>query len=391
MPDRLDKIAENVERQILTQIDRHAGGLSVQISKLLSEAAGKASIAIIEGRGPVSAIEGLSRSLYAVMWPKIAAMADAGARQVQELAGEIERKDAQVFIDTRTAWAKEHAAKKVVAVSDSVREAIRRKVERASRQNMGPRELAKDIADTLGGKAARKRAMRIARTELHQAANYGQFQEADRMRRESGKTFVKVWRSTRDARTRAAHRMADGQTKPVNEPFVVGGELMMHPGDASASARNVVNCRCTQTIVPQSAASQSGRAVVRQTAKGIRSELGQAHMDAAKTGRVFEIIRGGAHGPKASEKLIDSLAREAIAQNRALAAPRTMTSAERAAFEKLGKRSALRLVKDKDLADGFIQMHPRPPMLLQIASDIDDTIRYQHLINFLYNGLEVAQ
>ena len=41
--------------------------------------------------------------------------------------------------------------------------------------------------------------------------------------------------------------MADGQRVGVNEPFIVDGEKLMFPGDASmgASGKNFYNCRCT--------------------------------------------------------------------------------------------------------------------------------------------------
>lgn len=57
----------------------------------------------------------------------------------------------------------------------------------------------------------------------------------------------KRWASILDEVTRPHHVAADGQTKIIDEPFVVNGELLMHPGDTSmgASANNVINCRCS--------------------------------------------------------------------------------------------------------------------------------------------------
>lgn len=55
------------------------------------------------------------------------------------------------------------------------------------------------------------------------------------------------WLATQDDRVRDSHAQADGQVKPIDEPFDVGGYKMLYPGDASlgASPDEFVNCRCT--------------------------------------------------------------------------------------------------------------------------------------------------
>lgn len=57
----------------------------------------------------------------------------------------------------------------------------------------------------------------------------------------------KQWRTVGDNKVRADHVEANGQTRLITEPFEVGGEYLMFPGDVSmgASAGNVANCRCT--------------------------------------------------------------------------------------------------------------------------------------------------
>lgn len=54
------------------------------------------------------------------------------------------------------------------------------------------------------------------------------------------------WVAVMDDRTRNAHRLAHGQVRRIGEPFFVGGEYLMFPGDTSlgASAANIANCRC---------------------------------------------------------------------------------------------------------------------------------------------------
>lgn len=87
-------------------------------------------------------------------------------------------------------------------------------------------------------------AERIARTESTAAANKAATVA-------SGITnFVteKVWLSGLDGRVRAEHSDANGQTVLEGEKFIVGGEEMEYPGDPSASAWNVINCRCTVAV-----------------------------------------------------------------------------------------------------------------------------------------------
>lgn len=86
------------------------------------------------------------------------------------------------------------------------------------------------------------RAETIARTEIITAGRSGQYFGDI----QSGIVIGKQWRSALQERTRDAHRSADGQIVKVDEPFIVGGERLLFPGDTSlgASASNVIQCRC---------------------------------------------------------------------------------------------------------------------------------------------------
>lgn len=64
----------------------------------------------------------------------------------------------------------------------------------------------------------------------------------DAMRRQ-GKPY-KMWVTRRDERVRETHAAADGQTVPVDHPFLVGGASLQHPGDRTGPASEVINCRC---------------------------------------------------------------------------------------------------------------------------------------------------
>ncbi len=82
------------------------------------------------------------------------------------------------------------------------------------------------------------------RTEINTMCNLAMF----RALIDSGEKF-KTWKAHKDELTRPTHAEADGQTVPIGEPFVVGGYLMMFPGDISlgASVREIANCRCVLT------------------------------------------------------------------------------------------------------------------------------------------------
>lgn len=58
---------------------------------------------------------------------------------------------------------------------------------------------------------------------------------------------LKEWFSVGDSKVRPAHLEADGQKRPINEPFLVGGQLLRWPGDVAlgATADNIINCRCS--------------------------------------------------------------------------------------------------------------------------------------------------
>jgi hypothetical protein len=86
------------------------------------------------------------------------------------------------------------------------------------------------------------RAMFIAECEANSMLNYKQYSAAVQI----GKT-KKTWVDIRDSHERKSHLEVGGTTIPIDEPFSVGGSLLMFPKDYSlgASADQIVNCRCS--------------------------------------------------------------------------------------------------------------------------------------------------
>lgn len=86
----------------------------------------------------------------------------------------------------------------------------------------------------------------IARTETHAAANYAGIESVRDAQQKLGVTMLKQWLPTLDERTRPDHAAMNGSDPiAMDEKFLVGGEEMDRPGDPTASADQVINCRCT--------------------------------------------------------------------------------------------------------------------------------------------------
>jgi SPP1 gp7 family putative phage head morphogenesis protein len=112
-------------------------------------------------------------------------------------------------------------------------------------ENMG--QLADRVRHVFADATA-NRAQLIARTESHAAMN----QAAQDYAQSLPKSVVarKEWLAHHDERTRPHHRLADGQVKPIDQPYAVGTSLMMFPGDPTAPPGEVCNCRCGQAFLP---------------------------------------------------------------------------------------------------------------------------------------------
>ncbi len=89
------------------------------------------------------------------------------------------------------------------------------------------------------------RATTIAATEIHASAMYAGFETVKELGAQEGFQYMKAWVPTIDDRTREDHAaMNPNEFIPLDQPFIVGGTLMMYPGDPQGGAANVINCRC---------------------------------------------------------------------------------------------------------------------------------------------------
>ena len=137
---------------------------------------------------------------------------------------------------------------KVTGIDDTTIDKIKNVLANILGQNLSRRDQAKLFEQTLNDPAFnRARSLVIARTESTTAANHGINMGAE----SSDYEVAKFWINTKDKRTRRTHLLMSKELIAINQPFMVGGTAMMYPGDPSAPASEVVNCRCvmaTQAI-----------------------------------------------------------------------------------------------------------------------------------------------
>lgn len=147
---------------------------------------------------------------------------------------------AAIFASMANRWInQEPIRRRITNVTDTTREQIVTQVSRGQEDGLGQAAIAKGIRSKLPS-ISRWRSNTIARTETHGAANFS-MQETAKL---TGLELRKEWVAASGERTRDDHRRADGQVVAMDEPFIVGGERLMYPGDASGSAEQVINCRC---------------------------------------------------------------------------------------------------------------------------------------------------
>ena len=123
-------------------------------------------------------------------------------------------------------------------------------------QNLGIAEKTRILRSQFNRYSAFQ-AERLVRTEATSAANFATLKSANTIF--PAADMMKEWVASFDDRTRSTHAEA-GASDPVpqNEPFMVGGALMMYPGDPSGPASEVINCRCSIAPFPKETAQATG-------------------------------------------------------------------------------------------------------------------------------------
>jgi uncharacterized protein with gpF-like domain len=142
------------------------------------------------------------------------------------------------------AWINSNLGYRIVSVHQTLIESIIAVIAKGYEDNISVADITRNLQNKFGWYKAQ--ALRIARTETTTATNYATVVAAQN----SDFVLEKTWISVQDNRTRRPpksvydHLDMNGVKVGLNQPFFTSGEEIMYPGDPSAKAGNVINCRC---------------------------------------------------------------------------------------------------------------------------------------------------
>lgn len=148
-------------------------------------------------------------------------------------------------------WVEKHGLEQAKIINDTTHKELLRKLQEelaaAQEDGDGLRETEERMSRTIdeyGSDIEQSRIPLIARTETVMTVNFGSLAGY-----KTEGVMQKQWLATLDDRTRESHADADMQVVGIDEAFTVNGSRMDYPGDPSAPADEVCNCRCTMMPV----------------------------------------------------------------------------------------------------------------------------------------------
>lgn len=157
-------------------------------------------------------------------------------------------------------WLRRNAGRNVQGISETTRKRVAAAVAEGMDRGESVARIARRIDRLYLEEIIPDRSMVIARTEVGSATNWSQ----DYVAHSVDVPMEKEWLSLSDDRTRDDHREANGQVQPLDEPFVVGGDELMFPGDDSLGAgpEQTIQCRCTvlHSVVEEQPRHKSAKA-----------------------------------------------------------------------------------------------------------------------------------
>lgn len=152
-----------------------------------------------------------------------------------------------LWLDLVSDYVRKSAGEKIVGITTTTMKSVRSAIDAGLDKGEGINQIAARIDALRLDPIIPYRSEVIARTETISASNLGSQAAA----KSTGLPLKKEWIATRDDRVRDDHLAADGQKVEIDNPYRVGGEELMFPGDSThgASPENTIQCRCTEAYV----------------------------------------------------------------------------------------------------------------------------------------------
>ncbi len=155
-----------------------------------------------------------------------------------------------IFMDEMERYAIEVAGVRIVSITETTRRelirATRQAIEEANVRGLGVEKAKNLILKYCKESIKVSRARAIAQTELITASNRASMAAAEK----TGLTFKKYWSTSGLMNIRDSHLQAEFDSQDgisMDQPFSNG---LMFPGDPSAPAEEVINCRCSVLHLP---------------------------------------------------------------------------------------------------------------------------------------------
>lgn len=242
--------ARQQELAILTIANRHAPAIEAEIERAMRDAGKQHLDPLASITWQRSHAERMTKILTRLwrdaggLFAKRTADAITRAVMARKSAVAYSRKDFAIYRpeainDIVTRWILGYGGMKITSITGTTRDDVLRIISEAQADGASERDT---IARILGRapQIAGWRALTIGRTEAHGASQAVSLEVA----KMTTVALDKVWLTAVDERARDSHIAANGQHAHMDSAFTVGGESMLFPGDPTASAGEVINCRC---------------------------------------------------------------------------------------------------------------------------------------------------
>lgn len=145
---------------------------------------------------------------------------------------------------------------------NKLKKAVSTEISRGIASGLSYDEIARNIEFRTN--APISRAKTIVRTEGHRIQQ-ASAHDARLVAKSKGADVVKQWDAIMDGKTRPTHRRLDGQIREVEEPFELGTQKAMYPGEFGVPAEDC-NCRCVALTRSRTALDEDELKILRERA-----------------------------------------------------------------------------------------------------------------------------